>query len=104
MKLHPYILLPFLVTGCASQAVEKTTNAAANESAEKVLAVAIATNKEANKLGYEWRDTGKWIKKAQAALKAGKEAEALKLAKKIKAAAKDGIQQAADQKNAGPLF
>jgi len=98
MKLSPYILLPFLVTGCASQAVEPTAPAGAKQA----LSEAIDTNKKANKLGYEWRDTGKWIKKAKAALKAGKEAEALKLAKKIKAAAEDGIQQAVDQKDAGP--
>ena len=97
MKLSPYILLPFLVTGCASQAVEPTA-----QGAKQVLSEAIDTNKQASKLGYEWRDTGKWIKKAKAALKAGKEAEALKLAKKIKAAAEDGTQQAVDQKDAGP--
>jgi hypothetical protein len=100
MKLS-YILLPFLVSACASQATEEAVSPV---NAKQALVEAIELNKKADELGYEWRDTGQWIKDAEAALAAGKDAEALKLANKVKAAAEDGIQQAADQKNAGPLF
>jgi hypothetical protein len=100
MKLS-YILLPFLVSACASQATEEV---ASPVNAKQALAAAVELNKKADELGYEWRDTGQWIEAAEAALQEGKDAEALKLANKIKAAAEDGIQQATDQKNAGPLF
>ncbi len=70
----------------------------ASQSADAVIAAATEANKQAKSLGYEWNVTGKAIKAAQAALKAGNEAEALKLAEHAKYMAEASIFQAGDEK------
>ena len=51
--------------------------------------------KEAGKVGYEWRDTAKLLKKAQAAAEKGEMAKAMKLVAQAHEQAEDGIAQAA---------
>jgi len=79
-----------LITGCAS-----TEEASDSSSAEKAIADAKAANAEAKAVHYEWRDTGKIIKKAEKKLAAGDEDGALKLANKAKAQAVTAVAQAA---------
>jgi hypothetical protein len=61
-----------------------------------------AAQKKAKSVGSEWRDTGKFIKKAEAAFKKGDEATAMKLATKAKREGEMGYAQGMDQKKAGP--
>ncbi len=60
--------------------------------------------KRAAKAGFEWRDTGKLIKKAKAALKKGDYDTAVKLANKAKRQSSHALEQAQLAKNAGPHF
>lgn len=61
-------------------------------------AAAISAAKEAQKkassVGGEWRDIGKFIKKAEEAAKSGDAKKAMKLANKAKAQAENGYKQA----------
>ncbi|WP_131905353.1 hypothetical protein [Cocleimonas flava] len=63
-----------------------------------------AAQKEAASLGFEWRDTGKIIKKAEAAAKEGKDKKAIELATIIIDQLPAVRKQAAIAKNAGPRF
>ena len=60
-------------------------------------------NSRAKKKNYEWRDTGKIIKKAKAALKKGDFDGAVKLANKAKKQATSALAQYEDQKNAADM-
>ena len=73
--------------------------AQAGGSVESIIDQAIAANKEAKTLGYEWNVTGKAIKAAQAALKAGDSAEAMKLAAHAKYMAEASVYQGNDEAN-----
>ena len=77
-----------LITGCAS------TDEAADISAEQAIADAKAANAEAKAANYEWRDTGKMIKQAEAKLEAGDDAAAIALANKAKKQAETAVAQA----------
>jgi len=77
-----------LLAGCA------TTGDDATSAAEQAIADAKAANAEVAALGYEWRDTSKIIKDAEAALADGDEDKALALANKALAQANDAIAQA----------
>ena len=59
---------------------------------------------KAKKVNYEWRDTGKIIKKAEEAMKKEDYATAVKLANKAKTQSMLALQQYEEQKNAGPRF
>ena len=59
---------------------------------------------KAKKVNYEWRDTGKIIKKAEEAMKKEDYATAVKLANKAKTQIMLALQQYEEQKNAGPRF
>jgi len=76
-----------LMAGCA------TTEEGSDNSAEAAIAAAKAANKKAKGVGYEWRDTGKMIKKAEKAMEAGDEAGAIKIANKAKKQAEDAVTQ-----------
>ena len=71
--------------------------AQAVESVDNVLKEAKALYKEANKLQGTWVTTKNMISKAEAALKKGNKAKALKLAKKAKNEARMSIAQAEEQ-------
>jgi len=85
-----------VAAGCASTQQEQQQAKPAAAKAEKkmekkgpsaaalAIAAAEAARKKAASVGGEWRDTGKLIKKAKKALKAGDEAKALKLANKAR--------------------
>ncbi len=78
-----------LITGCAS-----TEEASDSMSAEQAIADAKAANAEAKAVNYEWRDTGKIIKKAEKKLADGDDEGAIKLANKAKAQAEIAVAQA----------
>ena len=61
-----------------------------------------ASIKKANSIGGEWRDSKKFVKKAEKAVKAGDMKKALELANKAKDQGKMGYDQAMSQKDAGP--
>ncbi len=69
---------------------------------EQAIKDATTENKKAKKAKFEWRDTGKMIKKAKKLAKAGKIAEAIKLAKKARKQAINAQHQALVAKDAGP--
>ena len=68
---------------------------------EKALSNAKAEQEAAQAVGGEWRDTGKTLKKAEAAAKEGNYGVATKLASKAEFQSKIGQEQAKSQVNAG---
>ncbi len=78
-------------------AATSTENSGDKAAAESAIATAESARKKAASIDGEWRDTGKMIKKAQAALKAGDSAKAIKLAKKAEKQGKLGYEQAQAQ-------
>lgn len=68
---------------------------------EDVIKEAKAENTKAAEVGFEWRDTGKFIKQAEEEKDAKK---AMKLAEKALNQAKMAQVQAEAAKNAGPTF
>jgi uncharacterized protein YabN with tetrapyrrole methylase and pyrophosphatase domain len=60
--------------------------------------------KNAKKVGFEWRDMGKMIKKAKAAQKAGKYVKAVKTANKVVRQGNQALIQAKLASTAGPRF
>jgi len=73
-------------------------NNGSSDPLKAAIAAATAENKKAKKLGFEWRDTGKFLKEAA---KVGG-AKGLALANKARLQAIDAQKQAAEQANAGP--
>lgn len=88
-KFASLIVLVFAVAvGCT------TTDSTSNEQAAKdAIAAAKKANADAKAVGYEWRDTAKLIKKAEAALEDGDYDNAIKLANKAKGQAENAIAQ-----------
>ena len=82
-----------LISGCATTDEENTASGASS-AAEQAIADAKAANAEAKSMNYEWRDTGKLIKKAEEALAAGDEDKAMKLANQALAQARTAVKQA----------
>ncbi len=76
MSKLPLILLCSLFA-CASLA-----QAGPKEDAQKAIAAAEATNTKVGKVGFQWRDTGKIIKKAKNAVASKDYKKAVKLASK----------------------
>ena len=70
-----------------------------NDAAGAISAAEHETSRDKKK-SYEWRDTGKLIKKAKKAMKAGKFDEAVKLANKAKKQSTMALAQYEDQKDA----
>jgi hypothetical protein len=80
-----------LVAGCASGS---GGGMSAGSSAEQAIADAKSANAEAQSMGVAWRDTGKMIDAAEAALSAGDEAKATELADKARRQAENAMAQA----------
>jgi len=78
-----------LLAGCA------TTPDDNSAAASQAISDAKAANAEAAAMGFEWRDTGKLIKDAQAAFDAGDYDKALTLANQAQAQAEAAQRQAA---------
>lgn len=92
----------YLVLAVAGALMMGSTAFAADKAAaEKAIADAKAMTKEANSAGGEWRDTGKIIKKAEAAAKDGDYDKAVKLADTAKFQSETGLAQAESQKGVG---
>lgn len=70
-----------------------------NDAAGAITAAEHETNR-AKKKNYEWRDTGKLIKKAKEAMKKGDFDKAVKLANEAKMQSTLALQQYEDQKDA----
>ena len=79
--------------------VSSTAMAADNKAAQAAIDKAETSRQHAASVGGEWRDTGKIIKKAKAALKAGEADKAIKLARKAERQGSYGYEQAVSQKN-----
>ncbi len=85
------LLVVGFAVGCAGTSEEGAgTDQAA---AEAAIAAAKSANAKAKAEGNQWRDTGKLIKKAEEALKAGKYDKAIKLANKAKRQAELAVEQ-----------
>ncbi|MEE9326721.1 MAG: hypothetical protein V3U71_05445 [Cocleimonas sp.] len=76
----------------------------AGDNATSAIDAAKTARKEAKALGFEWRDMGKLIKKAEAAAKDGKAKKAIKIAKVVSGQLAAIKAQAKVAKTAGPLF
>lgn len=97
IKQTAILLLTISVTaGCASQQKQDTVETA-TESGPLASSVAIKNAKtamdKASSLGYIWRDTGKILKKAEAAAQKGDEAKSVKLANKARSQAEMAEKQ-----------
>ena len=98
------IAAAFTLTGCQSNAAkEPYTQAPEPEKRSAVAAIATASaeNKAAKKAGFEWRDTGKMLKAAEALVAEGKFAQAQSEAIKAYYQAKTAQGQAKTQVGAG---
>ena len=84
-----------LTVGCADTAKKDAEAATAAEAAKANQSISAAkkANKKAKSVGFEWRDTGKWIKKAEASAKKGDNKNAIKLAGKAKTEAELAYKQ-----------
>jgi len=87
------------LAGCAGTDTAPDMTAA---DAKAAIAAAKAATAKVKKVNYEWRDTGKMIKKAEAALASGDIAKAVKLAKKAERQSLNAWAQYESQRNAGP--
>ena len=83
------LLVAVLAAGCASDGDGDN----AGITAEEAIAAAKAANAKAKAEGVEWRDTGKIIKKAEAALADGDSAKAIKLANRARRQAEMAVEQ-----------
>jgi len=77
-----------VMVGCAGTTENDSAGSAAN-----AIAAAKAANSKAKKENYEWRDTGKMIKKAEKAMADGDDAAAIKLANKAQRQAENAVKQ-----------
>ncbi|VAX12900.1 hypothetical protein MNBD_GAMMA24-819 [hydrothermal vent metagenome] len=89
LKLASLLVLAVSLTvGCAS-----TTEEVGQDTAAAAIAAAKTANDQVKAEEYEWRDTGKLIKKAKKAMAEGRYAEAVKLANKARRQAENAIKQ-----------
>ncbi|VAW91356.1 hypothetical protein MNBD_GAMMA21-359 [hydrothermal vent metagenome] len=97
LKLTSLLALIFAVAiGCSSTS---TDGSSLEQQAKDAIAAAKKANKEAKSVGYEWRDTGKMIKKAEKALGAEEYEKAIKLANKARRQAENAIAQQRSENN-----
>jgi len=93
-----------LVAASAALLLQACANTPPASDVKAAISTAEQKTKQASKVDNEWRDTGKIIKKAKKALKAGDTETALKLANKASRQSSNALKQYAEQKNAGPHF
>lgn len=98
------IILMFLTFALSTGVNASDVNKDISRDVKSAINAARAAQKEAADLGFEWRDTGKIIKKAEAAAKDGKDKKAIKLANIITQQLASVRKQAAIAKAAGPRF
>ena len=87
-----------LMTACASGPTHTL------DQANAALVAASQATAKVKKVNYEWRDTGKLIKKARKAKTAGDFDTAVKLANKAKRQSELAYVQYLDQKDAKPHY
>jgi len=80
------------------------STAAVAGGSKDAIAAAKKAQKEAAALGFEWRDMGKMIKKAEALAKEGKDKKATKIANVVAGEIVAIRKQAEVAKTAGPHF
>ncbi len=89
-KLLAILLLTTgLSVGCSAQPEKPSMS----PEAASAIKSAHDANKKAKAVGYEWRDTGKLLKKAEAAAKKGDNESAIKMANKAKSEAMMAVKQ-----------
>ncbi len=91
-----------LMVGCASTPSMEKVESATNMDFDALVKEAKGNIDKAASIGYEWRDTRKILKKAQAAAKAGDIKKAVKLATLAKKQGELAYAQGQSQKDAGP--
>ncbi|VAW71042.1 hypothetical protein MNBD_GAMMA09-118 [hydrothermal vent metagenome] len=102
-KLFAGLLLAgTIITGCANSGSTVANETATPSSYQAALTDAQSALKKAKKANYEWRDSGKMLKKAAKAAKAGDYETAVKLAKKAQRQGEMALVQSKEQANAGP--
>ncbi len=94
-------LASVLLSGCASNGTSGST-AASEADYKAAVAEANKSLKTAKSARFLWRDSGKILKKADKAAKAGDFAKATKLANKAKRQGDMALAQSKLQANAGP--
>lgn len=94
-QLAVVLLTVSVAVGCASQQKQESTPQADEGPTASSIAIsnAKAAMKKAKAVGYLWRDTGKMVKKAEAAAKKGDEAKAVKLANDARSQAEMAVKQ-----------
>jgi len=95
-------LATLLLSGCASTGTSGSSAGASEAGYNAAVAAAKSSIKTAKQAGFEWRDSGKILKKASKAAKSGDFAKATKLANKAKRQGQLALVQSKDQANAGP--
>lgn len=88
-----------IVLSIALGLISTIAAAADQKTAEAAIAAADKSRKNAASVDGEWRDTAKFIKQAQAAVKDGKFDKAVKLANFAERQGKYGYEQAVSQKD-----
>lgn len=94
--LTSIVFSSLIFAGCASQAkAEATAEAASKASPAAMTAISTASEaiKKAKANDWIWRDTEKFLKKAQAAADKGDSAAAIKLANKARHQAETAVTQ-----------
>ena len=100
MKKLAVLAAVLMLFGCAS--TSETKMGGSDADFPTMVKEAKASIKKAKSVGGEWRDSGKFLKKAKKAAKSGDMKKAMKLAKKAQGQGKMGYDQAVDEKKAGP--
>jgi len=95
-------LATLLLSGCASSGTSGSSAGASEAGYNAAVAAAKSSIKIAKKAHYEWRDSGKLLKKADKAAKNGDFDKATKLANKARRQGELALKQSKDQANAGP--
>lgn len=90
-----------VLTGCSTA---KSSALSGSGEATQAIAAAKKAQKATQAVGFEWRDTGKMIKKAESLAKKGKDKEAIKIANTVVMQSKVALKQAEVAKTAGPRF
>ena len=99
---HAKPLVGLVLAGLMAVGCSTGTKSASPEDYNQALADAKTAIAKAKKVNYEWRDTGKILKKAEEAAKAGDYDKATSLANKARRQGELAYTQYEQQKNAGP--
>ncbi|GMR08386.1 MAG: hypothetical protein BMS9Abin26_1391 [Gammaproteobacteria bacterium] len=99
IKLAVLALVLVFLGGCAAQDEKKAGANKVPAEVSQAIKAASAAKKKAASVGGEWRNTGKFIKKAKKAAKKGHFKKAIKLANKAKREGELGYKQAMAEKS-----